>query len=83
VTIPAKLAVTIRRVAKERRLTMSKALVVLAERGVEAEAAARENLRASYHRFMSESDPNRKQEAGEDLVRAVFGKDALAEDSLL
>ena len=52
---------------------MSRALVVLAQRGVEAEAAARANLNETYRRFMSEADPERKSEAGRDLMRAVFG----------
>ena len=83
VTIPAQLAVEVERVARKKHLTMSRALVVLAQRGVEAEAAARANLSATYRRFMSEADPERKSEAGKDLIRAVFGKDAIAEDSLL
>ena len=83
VTIPAQLAVEVERVARKKHLTMSRALVVLAQRGVEAEAAARANLNATYRRFMSEADPERKSEAGKDLIRAVFGKDAIAEDSLL
>lgn len=62
---------------------MSRALVVLAQRGVEAEAAARENLNATYRRFMAEGDPQRKGEAGKDLIRAIFGKDAIAEDPIL
>jgi hypothetical protein len=62
---------------------MSRALVALAQRGVEAEAAARENLNAAYRRFVSEADPERKGEAGKDLIRAIFGKDAIAEDSIL
>lgn len=61
---------------------MSRALVALAERGVRAEAEAKENLKASYHRFLDESDPTRKNEAGKDLIRAIFGKDAIAEDSI-
>jgi hypothetical protein len=32
---------------------------------------------------MSENDPLRKNEAGKDLIRAIFGKDAIAEDSIL
>ena len=80
VTIPARLAGEVRRVAKERHLTMSRALVSLAERGVEAEAAARADLMATYDRFINEHDPVRKGEAGKDLIRAIFGKDALAED---
>jgi hypothetical protein len=62
---------------------MSRALVALAQRGVEAEAAARENLKVTYRRFMAEADPERKGEAGKDLIRAIFGKDAIAEDSIL
>jgi hypothetical protein len=50
---------------------------------VEAEAAARDNLNATYRRFMYEDDPERKGEAGRDLIRAVFGKGAIAEDSIL
>jgi len=83
VTIPAQLAVEVERVARKKHLTMSRALVVLAQRGVEAEAAARANLNTTYRRFMAEADPERKNEAGKDLIRAVFGKDAIAEDPLL
>jgi hypothetical protein len=80
VTIPAALAAEVRRKAKEQHLTMSKALVVLAERGVRAESEAKEQLKESYNRFLAESDPLRKNEAGKDLIRSVFGGDAIAED---
>jgi hypothetical protein len=83
VTIPARLAIEVERVAKKKHLTMSRALVELAQRGVEAEAAARADLNATYRRFLSEADPARKSEAGKDLIRAIFGKDAIAEDSIL
>lgn len=83
VTIPAQLAIEVGRVAKKKHLTMSRALVVLAQRGVQAEAAARDQLNAAYRRFMTEDDPRLKGEAGQDLIRAVFGKDAIAEDPIL
>jgi hypothetical protein len=83
VTIPAQLAAEVERVARKNHLTMSRAMVVLAQRGLEAEAAARANLNVTYRRFMREADPERKGEAGKDLIRAVFGKDAIAEDPLL
>ena len=83
VTIPAPLVGEVRRVAKERQLTMSRALVALAERGVQAELDAKENLQATYRRFMKEQEPALKEEAGKDLIRAAFGKDAIAEDLLL
>lgn len=82
VTIPAQLATEVRRVAKERHLTTSRALVELAQRGVEAEAEARKNLSLTYRRFMSEADPKRKDKAGKDLIREIFGTEALAEDSI-
>ena len=82
VTVPAPLAVEVRRVAKERRLTLSRALVALAERGVLAELEAQANLKASYRRFIEEREPARKEEAAKDLMRAVFGRTAIAEDTL-
>jgi hypothetical protein len=82
VTIPAALVSEVRRTAKEKHLTMSRALVALAERGVRAEAEAKEQVKSSYDRFLAESDPSRKNEAGKDLIRAIFGSDAIAEDSI-
>ena len=61
-------------------VTASRAVVALAERGVAAEAAAQEKLTASYHRFLEENEPLRKDEAGRDLIRAIFGKDAISGD---
>jgi len=82
VTLPAALATEVRRVAEERHVTVSRALVALVERGVQAEADAREQLAPSHRRFLDESEPLRKSEAGRDLIRAIFGKDAVAEDSV-
>lgn len=82
VTIPAAVAAEVRTIARQRRLTMSRALVTLAERGIKADKEARQRLKAAYKRFMKEQEPARKNEAGQDLIRAIFGKDALAEDPL-
>lgn len=81
--MPAELAIEVERVARKQHLTMSRALVVLAQRGVDAEATARANLATTYRRFMSESDPQKKSEAGKDLIRSIFGTEAIAEDTLL
>ena len=83
VSIPAPLAVEVRRVAKERRLTISRALVTLAERGVRAEQDAKENLKTAYRTFLRAKEPLKKEQAGRDLIRAVFGKDSIAEDQIL
>jgi hypothetical protein len=69
-------------VATARHLTMSRALVSLAERGVQAEQDAKENLKTTYQRFMGEQEPARKNEAGKDLIRAIFGNEAIAEDKI-
>ena len=62
---------------------MSRALVVLAERGVRAEAEAKQQLKLAYRRFVDEREPDLKNEAGRDLIRTIFGKDSIAEDSIL
>lgn len=80
VTIPGALATEVRRVAKQRHLTISRALVALAERGVRAEAEAKAQLKASFSRFLNENDPSVKNEAGRDLIRSIFGDDSIAED---
>ena len=82
VTIPATLAREVRRVAKERKVTMSRALVTLAEQGVEAEAAERARLATAYEQFMNTQDPARKNEVGQELIQAIFGKASIAEDPL-
>jgi hypothetical protein len=61
---------------------MSRALVVLAERGIQAEAEAKQQLNAAYRNFVNEADPTRKNEAGRDLIEAIFGKTSIAEDSV-
>ena len=83
VTMPATLAADVRRVAKERHVTLSRALVDLAERGVRAEAEAKQQLKTAYHEFVEEKEPARKNEAGRALIRAIFGKGSIAEDSIL
>ena len=80
--MPAALANEVQRVAKERHVTISRALVALAERGVRAEADAKAQLKASYRRFIDEKDPAVKNEAGVELIRSIFGKDSIAEDSV-
>jgi hypothetical protein len=83
VTIPAELATEVRRVAKARHVTISRALVALAERGVRADAEAKAQLETTYRRFIDEEAPARKNAAARDLIRSIFGKDSIAEDSIL
>ncbi|HEY3458193.1 MAG TPA: hypothetical protein VGK64_26670 [Bryobacteraceae bacterium] len=78
VTIPKALAAEARRVAEAKHLTFSAALVFLAERGVRAEREAQETLQRNYRRYLKEQDPGRKLQAGDDLIRSIFGADAIA-----
>ena len=82
VTIPATLAADLKRVARDRHLTMSRALVALAERGIQAEAEAKQQLKAAYRDFVNEEDPGLKNEAGRNLIQAIFGKASIVEDSV-
>ena len=68
VTIPAALVAHVRRVANEHHVTMSRALVDLAERGVRAEADAKEQLKVSYRRFIEENEPAQKNEAERPML---------------
>jgi len=54
-----------------------------AERGAEAQAAARARLTAAHDQFMAEGDPAKNSAAGEDLIRTIFGRAAIAEDCWL
>lgn len=82
VTIPEQLGLEVRCVADERQLTLSRALVALVERGVEAEAAARARVDSTYETFMSETDSAKRDEAEGERIRAIFGEDSVADDPL-
>ena len=53
---------------------MSRALVDLAERGLRADADAKKQPKSAYRNFIDETGAERKNEAGCDLIRAIFGK---------
>jgi len=53
------------------------------QRGIQADLNAKETLKAAYKLFMNEKKPGSKNEAGKELVRAIFGTDAIAEDTPL
>ena len=46
------------------------------------EAEAKQQLKAAYRNFVQEVEPERKNEAGRNLIRTIFGKDSVAEDSV-
>ena len=78
ITIPTALAEEARRVARQKHMTFSAALVFLVERGAKAEHEAELALRRNYRRYQKEQDPTKKLQAGDDLIRSIFGTDAIA-----
>jgi len=44
---------------------------------------AKRQLHAAYQRFMKEQEPAQKHKDGRDLIRAIFGKNSIAEAPLL
>ena len=64
-------------------VTIPAPLAALAERGLHAKIDAKESLTRAHRRFMDENEPARKNDAGKDPVRAIFGKDAIAGDRVL
>ena len=47
-----------------------------------AETDVKDNLKTAYRRFLKEQEHTKKEEAGQDLIRAIFGTDAIAGDSI-
>ncbi len=46
-------------------------------------AEAEANLEIPYRRFLDEKEPARNNDAGRDLIQAIFGKHSIAEDPIL
>ena len=44
-----------------------------------ADLDANKTLQAAYDRFLSEKDLSQKEEAGKELISAIFGPDAITE----
>jgi hypothetical protein len=43
----------------------------------------RKTSRQPTRRFFKEREPLKKEQAGRDMIRAIFGKDSIAEDPIL
>jgi hypothetical protein len=63
------------RTGKRAKADNEYALVTLAERGG--------SRAATYKTSLSETDPAKKDESGSELIRAIFGRDGVAEHPLL
>jgi hypothetical protein len=77
VSLPAPLAEVANRIAAQQHWTFPEAVVFLIKRGAKAQQEAEENVENNFNRFM-EADANQRQQAGDDLIRAIFGPESLA-----
>jgi len=59
--MPVELTAEVERLARGEHVSASQALVALVQRGLDAHKAERFRLETNYHRFMSESNPERKK----------------------
>jgi len=73
VSIPAPLAAAVRRVAKERQLTLSRAIVTLVEPGVRAERDAKASLNKAYRDFLAAKEPSKKKQSRQKPDPAASG----------
>jgi len=61
---------------------MSKILSGYVEHGVRSDVDSMQRFDAAYDRFMEESNLEQKAAAGRELIRSIFGDDAIAEDQV-
>jgi hypothetical protein len=73
VTLPANLAAQVRSMAKARRLSANRMLVVLIENGMEAEKRKQQEFFDLAKRFRSATDPDEVKRLGDQMGRMVFG----------
>jgi len=73
VTLPAKVAVQIRTMARTRRLSANRMLVELIENGIEAEKQKQQEFFDLAERFRSAKDPKEVKRLGDQMGRMVFG----------
>lgn len=74
ITLPAKTAQVVERLAKRRRLSDNRVLVELIEQGIEAEKQKESFFFELAERFRSSKDPNEARKLGDELGRFVFGE---------
>ena len=73
VTLPANVALQVRRVAKTRRLSANRLMVDLIEKGLEAEKRREQEFFDLAERFRGANDPDEIKRLGDEMGKMVFG----------
>lgn len=74
ITLPAKVAQQVDRLAKRRRLSDNRVLVELIEDGIEVQRQKEKAFFELAERFRASSDSTEAKRLGEELGRLVFGE---------
>jgi len=73
ISLPVKTAIQVRTMAKSRRLSATRMLVELIEKGIEAEERKQQEFFDLAERFRTERDPEEIKRLGDQMGRMVFG----------
>lgn len=73
VSLPEKMAVQVRTLAKARRVSSNRMLVELIENGIEAEKRRQQEFFDLAERFRNATDPEEAKRLGYKLGQMVFG----------
>lgn len=73
VSLPVKVAVQVRAMAKTKRVSATRMLVALIENGIETEKRKQREFFDLAERFRDEKDPDAAKRLGNQLGRMVFG----------
>jgi hypothetical protein len=74
VTLPARLAEQVERIARKRRLSDNRVLVELVEQGLEAQKEKEKAFFALAERYRVSADPEEVKRLGDQMGRFVFGQ---------
>ena len=74
VTLPARVAEQVERIARKRRLSDNRVLVELVEQGLEAQKEKEKAFFALAERFRASADPEEAKRLGDQMGRFVFGE---------
>jgi hypothetical protein len=74
ITLPAKVAIQVRSMAKRRRLSANRMLIELLEEGFEAQRQKEKAFFELAERFRAADDPKEAERLGEKLGQMVFGR---------
>jgi hypothetical protein len=73
VSLPAKTATQIRKLAKARKLSANRMIVDLIEHGIEAEKRREREFFDLAERFRAAADPDEAKRLGDEMGRMMFG----------